>query len=170
MYGLSPVATSSKVLEYQEKLGFFQPSTVWRPPAALRSSASADRDFKMPKNPGTMWSDPKKLDNNSKQKLFKRPKGLAVCELQAASPSALPWFCGCCSSPDSRSVLAWSVPWIQNPADIEVKGDNKIDDAVVKAKQAAAEEMAVASGVKYLMYAGSRITSSHILDDIPITF
>ena len=27
MYGLSPVATSSKVLEYQEKLGFFQPST-----------------------------------------------------------------------------------------------------------------------------------------------
>lgn len=25
MYGLSPVATSSKVLEYQEKLGFFQP-------------------------------------------------------------------------------------------------------------------------------------------------
>ena len=29
MYGLSPVATSSKVLEYQEKLGFFQPSTDW---------------------------------------------------------------------------------------------------------------------------------------------
>ena len=29
MYGLSPVATSSKVLEYQEKLGFFQPSTVY---------------------------------------------------------------------------------------------------------------------------------------------
>lgn len=51
---------------------------------------------------------------------------------------------------------------------IEVKGDNKIDDAVVKAKQAATEEMAVASGVKYLMYAGSRITSSHILDDIPM--
>ena len=69
-----------------------------------------------------------------------------------------------------QRVPAWSVPWIQNPADIEVKGDNKIDDAVVKAKQAAAEEMAVASGVKYLMYAGSRITSSHILDDIPITF
>jgi len=54
MYGLSPVATSSKVLEYQEKLGFFQPSTASKPPAALRSSASADRDFKMPKNPGTM--------------------------------------------------------------------------------------------------------------------
>ena len=39
---------------------------------------------------------------------------------------------------------------------IEVKGDNKIDDTVVKAKKAAAEEMAVASGVKYLMYASSR--------------
>lgn len=44
------------------------------------------------------------------------------------------------------------------------KGDNKIDDTVVKAKQAAAEEMAVASGVRYLMYAGSLITSTHILD------
>ena len=52
---------------------------------------------------------------------------------------------------------------------IEVKGDNKIDDTVVKAKQAAAEEMAVASGVKYLMYAGSRIVSSHILEDDPMT-
>ena len=48
---------------------------------------------------------------------------------------------------------------------IEVKGDNKIDDTVVKAKQTAAEEMAVASGIKYLMYAGSQIMSSHILDD-----
>lgn len=47
---------------------------------------------------------------------------------------------------------------------IEVKGDNKIDDTVVKAKQAAAEEMAVASGVKYLMYAGSQVVSTHILD------
>ena len=46
---------------------------------------------------------------------------------------------------------------------IEVKGDNKIDDAVVKAKQAAAEELAVASGMKYLIYAGSHITNSHIL-------
>lgn len=51
---------------------------------------------------------------------------------------------------------------------IEVKGDNKIADTVVKAKQAAAEEMAVASDVKYLMYAGSRIVSSHILDDGPM--
>lgn len=47
---------------------------------------------------------------------------------------------------------------------IEVKGDNKIDDTVVKAKQVAAEEMAIASGMRYLMYAGSSIMSSHILD------
>jgi hypothetical protein len=48
---------------------------------------------------------------------------------------------------------------------IEVKGDNKIDDEVVKAKAAAAEEMAVASGVRYLMYTGSKIVNSHILED-----
>lgn len=48
---------------------------------------------------------------------------------------------------------------------IEVKGDNKIDTANVKAKTVAAEEMAVASGVKYRMYAGSKIMSSHILEN-----
>lgn len=47
---------------------------------------------------------------------------------------------------------------------IEVKGDNKIDDVVVKAKQAAAEEMAVASGVNYLMYPGSVVMNTHILE------
>ena len=48
---------------------------------------------------------------------------------------------------------------------IEVKGDNMIDDVVVQAKQAAAEEMAAASGMKYIMYAGSKIVNSHILED-----
>lgn len=48
---------------------------------------------------------------------------------------------------------------------IEVKGDNKIDDTVVKAKKAAAEEMAVASGVKYLMYASSQVMHTHILEE-----
>ncbi len=53
---------------------------------------------------------------------------------------------------------------------IEVKGDNKIDDEVVKAKAAAAEEMAIASGIKYLMYAGSKIMNTHILeDDSPVS-
>jgi len=46
---------------------------------------------------------------------------------------------------------------------IEVKGDNKIDDAVVKAKAVAAQEMAVASGVEYKMYAGSDVMKTHIL-------
>ena len=47
---------------------------------------------------------------------------------------------------------------------IEVKGDNKIDDEIVKAKAEAAEEMAVASGVEYKMYAGSKILKTNILD------
>ena len=42
MYGLSPVATSSKVLEYQGKSGFFQPNTASKPLVAHLSSASAD--------------------------------------------------------------------------------------------------------------------------------
>ena len=42
---------------------------------------------------------------------------------------------------------------------------DKIDDEVVKAKAEAAEEMAVASGLKYLMYAGSTIVKTHILDE-----
>lgn len=47
---------------------------------------------------------------------------------------------------------------------IEVKGDNKIDDTVVKAKAEAAEELAVASGIEYKMYAASTIINSHILE------
>lgn len=46
---------------------------------------------------------------------------------------------------------------------IEVKGDNKIDDTVVKAKATAAREMAVASGIEYKMYTGSKIMNTHIL-------
>ena len=58
------------------------------------------------------WSDPKKLDKNSTQKLFKQPKGLAVCELQAAGPLVLPWSCDCCSSPSS--TLTKAEPWAYN--------------------------------------------------------
>ena len=53
---------------------------------------------------------------------------------------------------------------------IEVKGDNKIDDAVVLAKKMAAEEMAVASGMEYVMYAGSDVMSSHVLGEPQPTF
>lgn len=48
---------------------------------------------------------------------------------------------------------------------IEVKGDNKIDDKIVKAKAEAAEEMAVASGIEYKMYAGSKIIHTNVLED-----
>lgn len=72
--------------------------------------------------------------------------------------------------PESGRIRQYYPDFLAKMADgsyqlIEVKGDNKIDDVVVKAKQAAAEEMAVASGVQYLMYAGSRIMSSHILEE-----
>lgn len=74
--------------------------------------------------------------------------------------------------PESGRIRQYYPDFLAKMADgsyqlIEVKGDNKIDDVVVKAKQAAAEEMAVASGVQYLMYAGSRIMNSHILEDNP---
>lgn len=74
--------------------------------------------------------------------------------------------------PESGRIRQYYPDFLAKMADgsyqlIEVKGDNKIDDVVVKAKQAAAEEMAVASGVQYLMYPGSRIMSSHVLEDNP---
>lgn len=43
-----------KARNIKEKCTIEMFSTASKPPAALRSSASADRDFKMPKNPGTM--------------------------------------------------------------------------------------------------------------------
>ncbi len=48
---------------------------------------------------------------------------------------------------------------------IEVKGDNQIDNALVLAKQAAAEEMAVASGIKYKLYPSSKIMKTKVLED-----
>ena len=46
---------------------------------------------------------------------------------------------------------------------IEVKGDHMIDDTVVKAKQSAAEEMATASKMHYVMYAGSQLMKENVL-------
>ena len=40
---------------------------------------------------------------------------------------------------------------------LEVKGDHMMDDPVVKAKEAAAEEIAVESSMKYEMIKGSDI-------------
>lgn len=43
---------------------------------------------------------------------------------------------------------------------VEVKGDNKIDDPVVRAKQLFAQDMAVASGMTYRVVKGSEVGSS----------
>ncbi len=48
---------------------------------------------------------------------------------------------------------------------IEVKGDHMIDNEVVIAKKEAAEEMSVASGMRYLMYAGSILMHQNVLED-----
>lgn len=45
---------------------------------------------------------------------------------------------------------------------IEVKGDNMIDNSIVKAKADAAHEMALASGVEYIVYKASDIMSGKI--------
>ena len=45
---------------------------------------------------------------------------------------------------------------------IEVKGDNMIDNAIVKAKSEAADEMATASRVEYVMHSGSDIMKGKI--------
>lgn len=49
---------------------------------------------------------------------------------------------------------------------LEVKGDHMIDDPVVKAKESAAEEIAVESSMKYEMLKGSDIMAGHGLDNI----
>ncbi len=72
--------------------------------------------------------------------------------------------------PESGRVRYYYPDFLAKLADdsyqlIEVKGDNKIDDTVVKAKAMAAQEMAVESGITYKMYAGSEIMNTHILED-----
>jgi len=48
---------------------------------------------------------------------------------------------------------------------IEVKGDHMIDNEVVLAKKEAAEEMSIASGMRYLIYASSILMKQNVLDD-----
>ena len=72
--------------------------------------------------------------------------------------------------PESGRIRQYYPDFLAKMADgtyrlIEVKGDNMIDDAVVKAKAAAAEEIAVASGVTYKIYAGNTVMTSHILEN-----
>lgn len=71
--------------------------------------------------------------------------------------------------PDSKRVRQYYPDFLALMEDgsyqlIEVKGDNMIDDAVVKAKAEAAEEMSVASGMCYKMYAGSELMKQNVLE------
>ena len=45
-----------------------------------------------------------------------------------------------------------------------------IDYEVVKAKAEAAEEMSVASGMKYVMYAGSVLMKQNVLEHPPVIY
>jgi hypothetical protein len=47
---------------------------------------------------------------------------------------------------------------------IEVKGDNKIEDINVRAKADAAREIATESEMEYIIYAGSRLMTSNVLE------
>ena len=71
--------------------------------------------------------------------------------------------------PVSKRIRRYYPDFLAKMADgsyqiIEVKGDNMIDDEVVKAKAEAAEEMSVASGMRYIMYTGNDIKNRKILD------
>ena len=77
--------------------------------------------------------------------------------------------------PESRRVRQYYPDFLALMEDgsyqlIEVKGDNMIDDAVVKAKAEAAEEMSIASGMKYKMYAGSVLMKQNVLEHTPVTY
>ena len=71
--------------------------------------------------------------------------------------------------PESRRIRHYYPDFLAMMEDgsyqlIEVKGDNKIDDIVVKAKADAARELAVESNMEYIIYAGSRLMSSNVLE------
>lgn len=72
------------------------------------------------------------------------------------------------SDPETNRVRKYYPDFIAKMNDntyeiIEVKGDNKIDDEVVKAKALAAEELAAESKMVYKMYAGSKIMKENII-------
>lgn len=72
------------------------------------------------------------------------------------------------ADPETKRVRKYYPDFIAKMEDdtyeiIEVKGDNKIDDEVVKAKALAAEELATESKMFYKMYAGSKIMKENII-------
>lgn len=70
--------------------------------------------------------------------------------------------------PKSQRVRTYYPDFLAKMADgtyqlIEVKADNMVDDEVVQAKKAAADELSEASGIKYIMYPANKILTTHIL-------
>ncbi|RBP01215.1 TnsA endonuclease N-terminal domain-containing protein [Rossellomorea aquimaris] len=68
--------------------------------------------------------------------------------------------------PDSNTVRSYYPDFLIEKHDgkmliIEVKGDNKIDDPVVKAKERAAREIAIVSEMDYKIIAGSQVNNGH---------
>ena len=72
--------------------------------------------------------------------------------------------------PESKRIRLYYPDFVARMNDdtwrlIEVKADFKIDDALVQAKARAAQEMAIESGVEYIMYPSSKIMKMDILDN-----
>lgn len=72
--------------------------------------------------------------------------------------------------PESNSLRKYYPDFVARFEDngyviIEVKGDNKIDDAVVNAKKDAALEIATESDMKYTIYKSSTIMSENVLEN-----
>lgn len=72
--------------------------------------------------------------------------------------------------PDSNRLRKYYPDFIAKFEDntyeiIEVKGDNKIDDAIVNAKKEAALEIATESDMKYTIYKSSTIMNKNVLED-----
>ena len=69
--------------------------------------------------------------------------------------------------PETQALRRYFPDFLLQKADgswviVEVKGDNKIDDPVVKEKQKSAEQIAVASGMKYKIIPGSQAAHGDI--------
>lgn len=72
--------------------------------------------------------------------------------------------------PEAQRIRSYYPDFVARMADgklqlIEVKGDDRIDDVVVKAKSDAAAEMATESDVDYIMYPSSMIMRTNVLND-----
>lgn len=70
--------------------------------------------------------------------------------------------------PETNAIRSYYPDFISKLDDgtiqiIEVKGDDKIDDAVVQAKAAAANEMAIESKMKYIMLPGSQVMNEKVI-------